>query len=100
MGPIIFKALTQNGTQLKILAWVSDNEPVTDGCDAVIGYGIFQDDAEHFMDGGEMDCRGDKYADIKDTARDLADYLATDVDSPIESIEPTDEDTEDYEDKI
>lgn len=100
MGPIVFEAKTQDGRTLKIVAWASDNEPATDGCDAVIGYGIFQDGPDGFLDGGEMDCHDADHPDIADAAQDLAAYVSDDIIGQIASIVPTDEDPAPYEDNM
>lgn len=100
MGPILFKAAAEDGREFIILAWVSDNEPITEGCDACIGYALFGAGPDDFIDGGEMDCRGGDYPDVTAAASDLAAYVSADIGSRMLYAKPIDEDPLPYEEAI
>lgn len=86
---MVLKLNTANKGEIYLAIWFSDNEAACEGCDACIGYGIY-DMSENEIDGGEMDydSEAENYDNISDTIDDILDFALGD--DKILSIEETD----------
>lgn len=78
MDMVIFELSFTDGSVTYMAVQHSDNKAATPGCDACLSYELVEPGSTEPFDGGEMDydSTAKDYADLRNAAEDLADFVA------------------------
>lgn len=92
----VYEITMENGDFMYLVAMFSGNPAATEGCDACIGYTLYDEDQDE-IDGGEMDYDSEekKYDTIDDALDDVLDFALDG--RPYSVCQPSALDPEDFD---